>query len=55
LVAGRAAGQLARLLEKIEALGAASVGIDMIFAEQTRPYGLGAAASSTLDYERGGS
>ena len=26
-------GQLARLLEKIEALGAASVGIDMIFAE----------------------
>ena len=45
-------GQLARLLEKIEALGAASVGIDMIFAEPDESLPSPAQQpSATLDYE----
>ena len=45
-------GQLARLLEKIEALGAASVGIDMIFAEPDETLRSPAQQpSSTLDYK----
>jgi PAS domain S-box-containing protein len=45
-------GQLARLLEKIEALGAASVGIDMIFAEpdETLP-SPAQRRSAALDHE----
>jgi CHASE2 domain-containing sensor protein/nitrogen-specific signal transduction histidine kinase len=46
-------GLLARLLEKIEALGAASVGIDMIFAEPDEtPPSPGQQASTTLGSER---
>ena len=49
-------GQLARLLEKIEALGAASVGIDMIFAEPDEtPPSPAQQASSTLKRAEGGS
>ena len=45
-------GQLARLLEKIEALGAASVGIDMIFAEPDEtPPSPAQQASTTLGSE----
>ena len=45
-------GQLARLLEKIEALGAASVGIDMIFAEPDEtPPSPAQQASATLGSE----
>jgi PAS domain S-box-containing protein len=45
-------GQLARLLEKIEALGAASVGIDMIFAEPDETLLSPAQRpSATLDHE----
>jgi CHASE2 domain-containing sensor protein/nitrogen-specific signal transduction histidine kinase len=42
--------QLARLLEKIDALGAASVGIDMIFAEPDETPAQ--KPSATLDHER---
>jgi CHASE2 domain-containing sensor protein/nitrogen-specific signal transduction histidine kinase len=45
-------GQLARLLQKIEALGAASVGIDMIFAEPDEsPPSPARQASTTLGSE----
>ena len=45
--------QLARLLEKIKALGAASVGIDMIFAEPDEtPSSRAQQASTTLGSER---
>ena len=49
-------GQLAQLLEKIEALGAASVGIDMIFAEPDETLrSLTEQPSSTLEGAEGGS
>src|SRR5215470_4522337 len=45
-------GQIARLLEKIKALGAASVGIDMIFAEPDETLLSQTQPSATLGFER---